>query len=152
MHYCYILLNPNNRSTYNGYTVNLNRRLRQHNGELVGGAKSTSRYQGWQFLFILWSSHESWDKRKALSMEWHIRYPNGKRPRPPQYIGAQGRLQGVREVIALKKFEELKGTWNYWICDGYYINCEMNKWLELPESKVVEEEVLTSFETSSALG
>ena len=32
--YCYFLRSQN--QTYNGYTVDLKRRLRQHNGELVG--------------------------------------------------------------------------------------------------------------------
>ena len=33
--YCYFLRSENR--TYNGYTVDLKRRLRQHNGELKGG-------------------------------------------------------------------------------------------------------------------
>jgi hypothetical protein len=33
--YCYFLRSQNR--TYNGYTVDLERRLRQHNGELKGG-------------------------------------------------------------------------------------------------------------------
>ena len=40
-HYCYFLQSKNR--TYNGYTVDLHRRLRQHNGELAGGAKVTTR-------------------------------------------------------------------------------------------------------------
>ena len=40
--YFVYLLKSTNGSTYIGATVNLDRRLRQHNGELVGGAISTS--------------------------------------------------------------------------------------------------------------
>ena len=35
-HSCYILYNQNGL-TYNGYTVNFKRRIRQHNGEIKGG-------------------------------------------------------------------------------------------------------------------
>ena len=38
---CYILKCGN--YTYNGCTNNFKRRIRQHNGEIVGGAKCTSR-------------------------------------------------------------------------------------------------------------
>ena len=45
--YC---IHSDRRRTYVGATKNLARRLRQHNGELVGGAKST-RGRRWAYLF-----------------------------------------------------------------------------------------------------
>lgn len=86
--YCYIIYSG--ERTYNGYTVNLGRRIRQHNGELVGGARSTKCRQNWQYLVII--THPSWTKNEAMSLEWHIRYPTNKKPRPKCYSGVDGRL------------------------------------------------------------
>lgn len=43
----YILGNETNNRTYVGYTSNLRRRLRQHNGQLKGGARSTRGCHTW---------------------------------------------------------------------------------------------------------
>jgi predicted GIY-YIG superfamily endonuclease len=64
----YVLTNTKNNCTYVGITNNLIRRIRQHNGELVGGAKYTTAKKGiglWEYFgFIL-----HLDKRLALSIE-----------------------------------------------------------------------------------
>lgn len=43
----YLIKNSNNR-TYIGSTVDVKRRLRQHNGEIKGGARSTRNHGPWQ--------------------------------------------------------------------------------------------------------
>lgn len=43
----YLLWNPSAQRTYIGVTTDVTRRLRQHNKEIKGGAKSTSKYSGW---------------------------------------------------------------------------------------------------------
>lgn len=62
--------------TYKGCTNNMERRLRQHNGELSGGAKYTSRYGPWRVVMVLGPIA---CKRKALSIEWHWKHPRGPR-------------------------------------------------------------------------
>lgn len=81
----YCLVTPDNRFTYVGATKNLTRRLRQHNGEITGGAKYTKRSKSWRVLFYLEGfvdSPEGW--RETLSCEWHLkhvsRYRKGTSP------------------------------------------------------------------------
>ena len=55
--------------TYIGATVDGDRRLRQHNGELVGGAKAThKRPLGWYRVCYV-RGFSTWNA--ALSFEWH---------------------------------------------------------------------------------
>ena len=42
-YYCYFLYNVSNKKNYIGITNNVTRRLRQHNKEIKGGAKYTTR-------------------------------------------------------------------------------------------------------------
>jgi len=67
----YLLINNCNNCTYIGCTNNLIRRLRQHNGELVGGAKYTKlkKENGeWLYYGII----NNLNKHLALSIEKKI--------------------------------------------------------------------------------
>ena len=54
--------------TYVGATVDPDRRLRQHNGALKGGARATSRVPGGWYRVCYLKGFES--KREALRFEW----------------------------------------------------------------------------------
>jgi structure-specific endonuclease subunit SLX1 len=98
-YYCYIIANDQDR-TYNGYTTNLSRRLRQHNGEICGGARATHNRGPWRYVAILTSL--GWkDISTAMKHEWTIKYPTRKRPRPKQFNGVSGRLDSL--VYAVKE-------------------------------------------------
>jgi predicted GIY-YIG superfamily endonuclease len=92
MNYCYLLCTPRPR-TYIGATVDVDRRLQQHNQELAGGARATG---------IRVAQGESWSRicyvagipewRSALQIEWrwkqlgrtrfwHIKHPIQRRLR-----------------------------------------------------------------------
>ena len=95
--FCYIVANDRDR-TYNGYTTNLRRRLRQHNGELVGGARATRGRGPWHFVAVLTSL--DWTcGATAMRHEWSIKYPTRKRPRPKAFDGALGRVMSLRHVF-----------------------------------------------------
>jgi predicted GIY-YIG superfamily endonuclease len=105
-HYCYILYNENNNTTYNGYTTNLKRRLRQHNGELVGGAKSTRKNAGsWKYLAII--TCDTFTKNTSLSFEYNLRNPTNKKPRPKEYNGPDGRILSIPLVLINQKFANM---------------------------------------------
>lgn len=118
-HYCYILYNTDNKTTYNGYTVNLVRRLRQHNGELKGGAKATHRSSTWRFLCVV--SCDAFTKHTALSFEWHVRYPTCKRPRPREFSCPSGRLRSLPLVFGHDKFKDMR--FSVWIDEAYRDRC-----------------------------
>lgn len=71
-YYLYLLFHQNKNRTYLGISNNLRRRWRQHNGEIKGGAKSTSRllkYGLWEPVCICKMN----DKKHALSIERKIK-------------------------------------------------------------------------------
>jgi predicted GIY-YIG superfamily endonuclease len=58
------------RRTYVGATVNFDRRLRQHNGEIKGGASYTRTGSGWQ---PVWLVHGFRSQRECLQFEWAVK-------------------------------------------------------------------------------
>jgi len=66
--FVYILENDDNEKTYLGVTNNYERRIRQHNGELKGGARSTRMGKGdgsWVLKILI----PNVTKRQSLSIE-----------------------------------------------------------------------------------
>ena len=79
----YLLINTINQYTYLGITNNSNRRLRQHNGEIKGGAKYTRMKKG-DGNWVYHTKIEGLTKSQALSMERTTKnfrkYANGTTP------------------------------------------------------------------------
>jgi predicted GIY-YIG superfamily endonuclease len=106
MWYCYLLKNTvekDKNRTYIGYTNNIQRRIRQHNQELVGGARYTHRYgnKTWEIYALVYGLP---DKINALCLEWRIKHPDNKRKSGPKYQGPSGRIVGLSEVLKLEKW------------------------------------------------
>jgi predicted GIY-YIG superfamily endonuclease len=72
-HACYLITSPHRGKTYIGYSSDPGKRIRQHNGLIVGGAKRTKRGRPWSFFCIV-SGFQ--DKHQALSFEWHWQHPS----------------------------------------------------------------------------
>ena len=74
--FCYMLESIDGRKTYVGATIDPGRRLRQHNGELVGGARAT-KGRTWKRRFLIGGFA---DERAALRFEWRWKYLTRQAP------------------------------------------------------------------------
>ena len=71
----YILSAEQDERTYVGVTVDVPRRLRQHNGELVGGAKSTRPFRPWGLV----KTHGPYKNRsEAQVVEAQVKRASGR--------------------------------------------------------------------------
>jgi predicted GIY-YIG superfamily endonuclease len=104
MWYCYLLRcvdekHPN--STYGGSTNDVERRIRQHNGLISGGAKAT-RGKTWEIYALVTGFI---DHQNCLSAEWRMNHVTGKRgKRPMKYCGVHGRIHGLSDILKLDKW------------------------------------------------
>lgn len=85
--YCYLLASHDTHKTYIGATVDPDRRLRQHNGQIGGGAKATRGHQ-WHRVALVAGFP---DERAALQFEWAWKW----RTRQGRIRGIQGRLAAL---------------------------------------------------------
>ena len=74
--FCYMLASVDGKKTYVGATVDPDRRLRQHNGELAGGAYAT-KGRTWKRRFLVSGFV---DERAALRFEWRWKYLTRQAP------------------------------------------------------------------------
>ena len=143
--YCYILRNKNpkyNHLTYNGSTNNPKRRLRQHNEEIVGGARYThGRGGGWE-IYALLSGFP--DHKNALSCEWRIKHTNGKPgKRPPQHCGIQGRVIALNDILKLERWTKQCTTVSADMSLNLYLANDVKKCIDvasLPSNVTMMEE------------
>jgi hypothetical protein len=80
-------------------TTDPNRRIRQHNGELVGGAKATMAKQPYKIYCKIAGFPTI---NEALSYEWNIKHPDRKRKIPVKYRGIIGRIEGLKYVMTVR--------------------------------------------------
>ena len=101
MYFVYLLASSDN-ATYVGATVDLNRRLRQHNKEITGGAHATSIKVG---------KGESWTRachvagfptwQAALQFEW--RWKQLSRKLPNSLFPLKRRITALKQLLALER-------------------------------------------------
>jgi predicted GIY-YIG superfamily endonuclease len=91
----YIIKNKN--YTYAGVSPTPTRRLRQHNGEIAGGAKyTTSKGPGWEHICLVSGFR---DKIEALQFEWAVKHA------PPRNAGGiENRLKKLRTTCCKERW------------------------------------------------
>lgn len=92
--YVYVLESTMGR-TYVGATINLDRRLRQHNSEISGGAKAT-RGQTWTRIAYV-SGFPTWSE--CLKFEWRLK----KLSRSEKGTPLERRINGLHKLLSLDK-------------------------------------------------
>ena len=99
--YVYLLSTVNEPTrTYVGATIDVNRRLQQHNGILSGGARATSRVPGGWYRVCYVKGHES--KREALRFEWWWKRRSAKLPGSPLERRRVALEQMISEMAGLE--------------------------------------------------
>ncbi len=103
--FVYVLTSPRSTIPYIGKSNNLEKRLRQHNAELVGGARRTR--------MALDGGKGNWtrelhvsgfpDERAALQFEWRFQRERRKGPTGKKVSPLRKALLALRVVLALER-------------------------------------------------
>lgn len=100
--YCYILQSTQDNHggrTYIGKTNNPHRRLRQHNGEICGGARYTRGCRPYRHICIIGGFQS---ERDALRFEWKIKHVSVSRV----FRGVKRRFECINRVVNSSWMEE----------------------------------------------
>ena len=104
MSYVYFIQSTNG-STYIGATVNLDKRIRQHNKEIKGGATATSLKvnAGEVWLYVCYvENFPSWNE--ALKFEWRWKQISRKiQKSKPDQKPIERRLEALKTLLSLDK-------------------------------------------------
>ena len=85
----------NKGCTYAGVSPNPTRRLRQHNGEIKGGARYTSRRRGWYPVLII---DGFIDMKSAMQCEWRLKH----------FARGNGSIRGVKGKLKYFSYKLIK--------------------------------------------
>lgn len=104
MSYVYFIQSTNG-STYIGATVNLDKRIRQHNKEIKGGATATSLKvnagEVWSYVCYV-ENFPSWNE--ALKFEWRWKQISRKiQKSKPDQKPIERRLEALKTLLSLDK-------------------------------------------------
>lgn len=81
--------------TYVGISNNFKRRLRQHRGEIKGGARFTRGCSTWRPIFHV----TGLTKTEALQLEWAM-----KHKRHPGVAGVEGRVKTLERLMRVERW------------------------------------------------
>jgi len=112
MSYVYLLVSTNG-NTYIGATVDLDRRLRQHNKEIQGGAHATgmrvAKGETWTRAVHV-SEFPDW--QSALQFEW--RWKQLSRKLPIKMNPLERRIQALKQLLSLERPTSKAKAYSEW--------------------------------------
>lgn len=118
-HFVYLIASTISRRTYIGYSIHPLKRLKQHNGELRGGAKYTKQGRPWEIIAIVSGFP---NKRIALQFEWRAHHPTKDMRRQirtsnydcfdNKYHHHQDNRNIMKRLICLQKIMEMEKVTN----------------------------------------
>jgi structure-specific endonuclease subunit SLX1 len=124
MSYVYLLVSTNG-NTYVGATVDLNRRLRQHNKEIKGGAHATgikvAQGEIWTRAAHI-SGFPDW--QATLQFEW--RWKHLSRKYPLKMNPLERRMKALKDLLALERPTSKAITYLEWI-EPPEVHCEIDE-------------------------
>jgi structure-specific endonuclease subunit SLX1 len=128
MSFVYLLISTN-RNTYVGATVNLNRRLRQHNKEIKGGAYATSikvaQGETWTRAVYV-SGFPSW--KAALQFEWS--WKNLSRKISLKVDPLERRMTALKNLLSLEQSTSKAIAFTEWPSPPE-VHCEIDEAINL---------------------
>lgn len=115
MSYVYLLLaTPHRDATYVGATVDLDRRLRQHNKEIKGGAVATSIKVAKGNVWIRAAYVQGFpDWQAALQFEW--RWKQLSRKLPANMAPLLRRMKALKQLLALERPTTKAKAYSEWV-------------------------------------
>jgi len=124
MSYVYLLVSTSG-NTYVGATVDLERRLRQHNKEIKGGAHATgmkvSQGENWTRAAHV-SGFPDW--QAALQFEW--RWKHLSRKLPLKMNPLERRIKALKELLALERPTSKAIAYSEWPAPPE-VHCEIDE-------------------------
>ena len=115
MSYVYLLLaTPYRDATYVGATVDLERRLRQHNKEIKGGATATSIQVAKGNIWIRTAYVQGFpDWQSALQFEW--RWKQLSRKLPAKMDPLLRRMKALKQLLSLERPTTKAKAYSEWV-------------------------------------
>ena len=112
MSFVYLLVSSSG-ATYVGATVDLDRRLRQHNKEITGGAHATGAKVAQGEIWVR-AAHVSGfpDWQATLQFEW--RWKHMSRKYPAKMYPLERRLKALKELLSLERPTSKAKAYSEW--------------------------------------
>jgi predicted GIY-YIG superfamily endonuclease len=124
MSFVYLLVSSSG-ATYVGATVDLDRRLRQHNKEITGGAHATGAKVAQGEIWVR-AAHVSGfpDWQATLQFEW--RWKHISRKYPAKMYPLERRMKALKELLSLERPTSKAKAYSEWPSPPE-VHCEMDE-------------------------